>query len=380
MNGSIRQRGENSWQVRVFMGIGDDGNKEYHAFTVKGASKDAERFLREKLHELDRGAYVAPDRRTFQEHAEAWLEDYVQVNVRQTTAESYETLLRKHAFPAFGQMPVAKITPADIQRLLAQKIKAGLSKRRVQYLHRVIHGCLQYAVQLEIVARNVADAVKPPQADKREAPYLTPDQVLDLREAVDGHWLEMVIILAAYTGMRRGEILGLKWEDVDFESRILRVRRSLVPTKTGSKFQEPKTAKGRRSIHLQDSLVAELKRHKARQAAQKLRLGAVYQDNGLVCARDDGTPISPSSVTHGFTLVLEKAGLPKIRFHDMRHTHASLLLTQGWHPKMVQERLGHSTINLTLDTYSHVMPILHQEAAQRLDEFLPVRRPKANSG
>lgn len=246
----------------------------------------------------------------------------------------------------------------------------------MQYLHAVIHACLKAAVKWGRVGRNVADAATPPKPQRKEARYLTPEQAAELLKVAEGHWMEPILALALGTGIRRGEILALRWEDVDLEAGTAGVFRSLVPTKDGFRIQEPKTARGRRTVALPPYVVQVLRRHRARQAEYKAQLGSEYQDHGLVCAREDGAPRSPTSVTHALANLLAKAGRPQVRFRDLRHTHASMLLEQGVHPKVVQERLGHSTITVTLDLYSHVAPHLQAEAALKVEEALARGRRK----
>ncbi|BDG61537.1 tyrosine-type recombinase/integrase [Caldinitratiruptor microaerophilus] len=376
MKGTIRQRGRNSWQVRISRGY-ENGKKLLDEYTVRGTREDAEKFLRAKLHEIDKGSYTPPARQTFQQHAETWLETYARTNLRPTTAESYEVLLRKHAFPAIGSIQLEKLTPQHLQRLYADKLAEGLSPRRVQYLHLVIHGCLKAAVKWGLVGRNVADAVDAPRPERREVPILTSEDLDKLIRAAEGTDLEPVVLLAVGAGLRRGEALGLKWEDVDLDAGVVRVRRSLVPTKEGVRFQEPKTARGRRTVALPPFVVDGLKRWRKRQAEVRLQHGEKYRDQGLVCAREDGSPMPPASVTHRFERLAAKAGFEGLRLHDARHGHATVLLAQGVHPKVVQERLGHSTISVTMDIYSHVMPGLQEEAARKLDEAL--NRARARS-
>lgn len=325
---------------------------------------------------MDKGAYTAPNRITFGEHAENWLRTYARMHLRVTTVEGYESVFRNHAIPALGHLQLTKLTPLHLQELYAHKLSEGLGNRRVQYLHTIIHGCLKHAVKWGLLTRNVADAVDAPRPQRREHSALIPEQIGVLLKSVEGHPLEMIVQLAIGTGLRRGEILALSWDDVDLDAGVIRVRRSLVPTKAGNRVQEPKTVKGRRSVPLPRSTVSALKHQRAKQAEHRLQLASLYQNNGLVCAREDGSPFQPGAVTQMFARLTKKAGLPPIRFHDLRHTHASLLLERGVHPKVVQERLGHSTILVTMDTYSHVMPTLQQEAALKLDEALRPRKAK----
>jgi len=195
-------------------------------------------------------------------------------------------------------------------------------------------------------------------------------QTATLLGAVDGHRLYAPVLLAVTTGMRRGEILGLRWKDVDLQAATLAVRQSLQTTREGLSFKAPKTKKGRRSISLGPTAIDGLRRHRAGQAKVRLALGAAYQDNDLVCARPDGAPTDPGEVSKGFAALVRQIGLPPIRFHDLRHTHATALMRAGVPPKVVSERLGHSSVGITLNTYSHVMPGMQEDAAQKVDATL----------
>lgn len=371
---SIRPKNKNSWQIRIFRGAGPDGKKRYDTYTISGSRKDAEAFERKKLVELDEGSYVTPTKLTFQQHAEDWLREHVAF-LRESTAASYECLLRKHAFPVIGKTQLEKLTPQDLQKTYARMREKKLSSRRIKYLHAVIRGCLQYAVKMKLLPYNMAKGYPFPKSDreKEERHYLTLEQAKLLQNAVEGHFLEIVVTLALWTGMRRGEILALQWSDVNLDSKVITVRRSIVELTGPLKFGLTKTGVGR-SIDLPDYLISVLRTHKAHQNAQRLKLGPAYGNLGLVCSHDDGTPWRPSTITNAFKNVVRKIGLPFVSFHDLRHTHASILLAEGIHPKVVQERLGHSTIKLTMDTYSHVMPTLQREAADRLNCTLAPNR------
>ena len=222
----------------------------------------------------------------------------------------------------------------------------------------------------QILGRNVADAVTPPRVEHREMTVLNEDQTAQLLAAARSTRLDIVIQLAVMTGLRRGEILALRWQDVDLERGVAHVRRSLEQLRGGLNFKQPKTAKSRRTIALPPLAVEGLRRHRLAQKKERLAIGPAYQDQDLICARLHGTPMDPSEVTAGFARLIAGLDLPKVRLHDLRHGHATHLLAQGIHPKVVSERLGHSTIGITLDTYSHVMPGMQEEAAQKLDDAL----------
>ena len=238
-------------------------------------------------------------------------------------------------------------------------------------MHRILHHALKQAVRQGLIVRNVAQAVTPPKAAHREMKHLTASQLHALLSATANDWYYPIFHLAAWTGMRRGEVVGLKWQDVDLGQSTVSVRRSLLRV-AGKGFVEgaPKTAKSKRLISITDDVVTMLKRHRAAQAEKRLAAGPAWQDNDLVFAAAVGGPIDPDEITHAFYNAVRRLGLPHVRFHDLRHTHASLLLAQNVHPKVVQERLGHSTIAITLDTYSHSIPGLQGAAAKAFEGIM----------
>jgi integrase len=351
-----------------------DGGRRQKWHTVHGSKKDAERELARLVHDLNTGEYVEPSRMTVGAYLERWLADYARSSVSGKTFERYEEIVRTSLIPGLGHILMAKLQPLQIQAFYSESLqngrkdgRGGLSAQTVIHYHRVLRKALHDAVRWQLVARNPADSVEPPRPVRREMKVLDGDQVARLLEAAQDSWHYIPILLAVATGLRRGEILALRWEDIDLGEGILAVRRSLEQTRQGLSFKEPKTAKGRRTVVLPGMAVDELRRHQEEQVVAKLLLGPGYHDQGLVCAEDDGRPIIPDHVTRDFPVLVRKAGLPPIRFHDLRHTHATMLLREGIHPKVVSERLGHSTIGITLDTYSHVLPSMQEEAARRLD-------------
>jgi integrase len=238
------------------------------------------------------------------------------------------------------------------------------------HCHRVLRKALKHAVKWHLLIRNPADAADPPRAEHREMSTLDEEGVATLFEAVRGTRLEVPVMLAVTTGLRRGELLGLRWRDVDLEKGTLAVRQSIEQTKDGLAFKEPKTRRGRRVVALPNVTVEALRRHRSEQAKRRLALGSPYKDQGLVLTRLDGRPMDPAETSKAFARVVVKTGLRRVSFHGLRHTHATLLLRSNVHPKIVSERLGHATIGITLDTYSHVVPDMQEAAAKKLDGVL----------
>jgi integrase len=301
-----------------------------------------------------------------------WLTDSVRDSVRPATYEGYARQVRNHLTPTLGPIKLRTLTPAHLRGLYRDKLDSGLSPRTVQYIHVTIHKALKQALNDGLVPRNVAEAVKPPQVRREEIQPLTPEQTKRLVEFVSEDRLEALYVLAVTAGLRQGELLGLKWEDVDLDHGILRVKRTLSGIKDGKPvFGTPKTAKGRRSVKLTAKAVEALEKHRERQIEERKQLVKLWRDCGLVFPTRVGTPISRHNlVTRSFKPLLVRAGLPDIRFHDLRHTCATLMLVVGTNPKVVQEMLGHANVSITLDTYSHLLPNMQGEAVGRLDNLL----------
>ncbi len=304
-----------------------------------------------------------------------WLSDSVRDKVKQRTFENYEYMVRVHLVPALGHVKLRSLTPARVQALYRAKLDSGLSPRTVQLIHTVLHKALKQAVKWELVAKNVTEAVNAPRPARVTGKKIRPlsrKEYFAFREAVRGDRLEALYVLAVTAGLREGEILGLDWEAVDLDRGIVYVRRQLTRTKKdGLIFTEPKW-NSQRSVILTEDAVATLRRHRARQAEERMKLPlGLWQDTSLVFTSATGGPLDVGNMTNrSFRPLLERAGLPRIRFHDLRHTCATLLLLAGVSPRIVQERLGHRDISETLGTYSHVLPNMQEAAVKALDNLL----------
>ena len=254
-----------------------------------------------------------------------------------------------------------------VERAYADLAEGGLSNRSVVQAHTVLHNAMKKALQWGLISRNPTEAADVPRPLRNEMQTLSEDEVRLLFAATATDELHALWVLLATTGLRLGEALGLKWADIDFENQRLFVRRALQPQKeNGLVFVEPKTAKSRRTVYFAEGAGAALKEHRKPQNEARLRLGETWQDNDLIFCRADGSPLDPGNVTHHFQVLLKRAGLKKVRVHDLRHTAASLHLARGENPKVVQEMLGHSTIAVTMDIYSHVTPAIHAAAASKM--------------
>jgi integrase len=290
--------------------------------------------------------------------------------VRLNTYVYCRNLLDNHILPALGHIQLQKLAPEHIEAFYTHKRDEGISAGTVHLMHSVLHKALEQAVQRGRIPRNVCDFVSPPRIPKHEVQALTPEQAHKLLEAANGHRIEALLTLALVTGMRRGELLGLRWQDIDFENKSVHIRRTLsYITGYGFKESEPKTASSRRKIMLPQFVLDVLKQHRAQQLQERLRLGDAWQDRGLVFCNTRGGFLRPMGLHDMFEKLLVHAGLPHMRFHDLRHSAATILLSMGVPAKVVQELLGHSTIRMTMDTYSHVLPAMQQDAMEKWDDW-----------
>src|SRR5215207_10070502 len=327
-----------------------DGRRRYLSAKTK---TEARRALRKAMADADRGLIFDADSLKVGECLDRWLADSVSDTVKATTFERYEQITRLHLKPTLGTVKLKALTPAHVRSLYREKLEAGLSARTVRYIHTTLHKALKQAVMDGLIPRNVTEAVNPPQPTREEMHPLTPQQAKVLLQTAHeaGDSLEALYVLAVHTGLRQGELLGLKWEDVDLEDGSLQVRRTLATTKAGPQLTSPKTKGSRRTVRLTQSTVNALRSHLERQLEEIGRAGSLWRENGLIFASEAGDPLDRRYVTnHRFKPLLKRAGLPQIRFHDLRHTCATLLLGRNVNPKIVSEMLGHASITITLDT------------------------------
>jgi integrase len=381
MNGSITKRTGTrgtTWYGRYDYADPATGKRVYRRVSAP-TRKECEALLRAAIQKAESGAGGVDERLTVREYlVDRWL-PALEPTVRPATYRRYLDVVRHHVLPTLGGLRLSKLSALDLQALYADRLATGLSPTTVHHLHAVLHRALGQAMRLGLLERNVCDLVDAP---RRAAPLVQAwdarhvVKVLDIGDATDLAALWRVALLC---GLRRGELLGLKWEDVDLEQGTLAVRRSLIRGKGGTwQLGEPKTASGRRSIALDATCVAALRKHRAAQNAERLRLGPVWEDLGFVFTNETGGPLHVNALMVRYERLVREAGVPRIRFHDLRHTSATLALVQGIHPKIVQERLGHSTVAMTLDRYSHVTPGLQQQAAEQLAAALEAAREAAS--
>jgi integrase len=388
VKGHIQKRSKGSWTLWVDLGRDlETGKCKQQTLTVQGSKKDAERELRTVLTRIEGGAYVKPAKMTVGEYLKQWLESYVVTNVTPKTQERYEGIIRVHLMPAFGSLPLTALQPQHIQDYYSHALKSGrrdsstrLSALTVRYHHIVLYEALKHAVKHGLLIRNVAEAVDPPTPERREIAIIDSDGVRMLLQAAEGMPYYTCIFTAIYTGLRRSELLGLRWYDIDLDLATLSVTQTLHQLKNGTYvFGKPKTKGSRRMITLSPSLAILLREHKAKQQFDRMLLGKPLSLTDLVFLNPDGSPLRPNTVSRAFERLARPLGFQGIRFHDLRHAHATLMLQQGIHPKIVSERLGHNSVAITLDLYSHVLPGLQEAAAIRFEECLKPGLPEAQA-
>ncbi|MFC2000695.1 tyrosine-type recombinase/integrase [Chloroflexota bacterium] len=384
MRGHIVKRGK-SYSIAISLGKDPNtGKYKQQWVSVKGTKKDAEKRLSELLHQLDNGTFIKPGKTTLAEYLERWLNDYAWPNLAPRTAEGYESIVRCHLTPALGNIILTRLKPEHLQGYYSEKLsdgrydgKGALTKTTVSHHHTCIHRALKMALKWGLINRNPADAITAPRPQRSEMHTMNEDDLHIFLEAAQRTPYYVLFYLALFTGMRRSELLALRWCDIDLMLCQVYVTRSLHHLRTGELvFRAPKTAKGRRMVSLPPSVAMLLQEHKDKQAAQRVMLGIPLKDDDLIFSGFEGKPLLPDTVSHAWSKLVKRAGLEGIRLHDARHTHASLMLKQGVHPKIVQERLGHATISTTLDLYSHVSPGLQQAAAESFDKIMLPKREK----
>ncbi|MGD0794960.1 MAG: site-specific integrase [Dehalococcoidales bacterium] len=369
MRGSIRQKGK-SWQIQIYTGTGPDGKPRRHFETVRGRKGDAQRRLTELLASIDKGVYTPPGRLTVAQHLHQWLEGYVRTNCSQRTLDGYQSIIERHLVPALGHIQLKNLHPQMIQAYYGRAC-GELSARTVHHQHRVLSQSLKYAVRQGYLGHNPAELVDPPVPQKKTMRTLTPFEVQALLEHAENNYYYPIIYTAVSTGLRQAELLGLRWRDVDLDLLSLSVSQVLYKRRGVCQFKEPKTEHSRRLVAMTPKLALFLKDYLEDRQLLYMELGKQFTLDDLVFASEEGEPIDPGVLSHSFKRLARGADLGSIRFHDLRHTFASLMLLRGAKPKVISEALGHSSVAFTMDVYSHIIEGMQSDAMALLDEVLP---------
>jgi len=372
MRGQIIEKSKGVWLVRIQSRL-SNGKRKSLAKQFHGTKKDAEKFLTSWLRDMDRGVFIEPSRQTLNEHFDNFLE-IIKSRVAEQTFDSYEQMLRVHIRPKIGELKLSDIKILTVQKVYSEMQTNGLSPRTVRYAHSVFSMALRKAVELGYIVNNPCNYAELPRQNKKETKAFSPEQAQRFLECAKDDRHGLIFEIALSSGMRPEEYLSLCWKDIDFEKGTATVQRALVWRKGGGfKFCEPKTAKSRRTVPLPKSILPKLKDHKRRQLEQRLKIGAAYEKHDLVFASEVGKPLHYRNLTQRhFEKILERSGMKDAGFvlYSLRHSCATLLLSAGENPKIVAERLGHTSVKMTLDTYSHVLPDMQQAATDKLETML----------
>lgn len=367
--GNIYRRADGRWEARLRVGYRNGKRARRSVFGKTRAEVVAK--LRGIIQAHEQGTLEAPARLTVAQFLSQWLEDSARPKLRPRTFVTYAQVIRSHIEPGLGRIPLRRLSPQNVQAWLNERAKAGLSPRTCQHARSILRAALSRALKWGYVSRNVAALVDSPRVVKHEIKPLTPEEARTLLATAREHRYGSLITVAVALGLRQGEALGLRWEDVSFDEGVLQVRNALQWVAGGGwSLVEPKSERSRRAISMPDILISSLRTHRTRQRQDRLLSGSRWQENGFVFTSRAGAPLDPWAVNKAFKRLLAAAGLRDIRFHDLRHTAATFLLAQGVDPRTIMETLGHSQISLTLNTYSHVLPALQREAAEKMNRLL----------
>jgi Site-specific recombinase XerD len=368
--GTVEARGENRWLVRVFLGRDDLNKRKYAAKTVLGSRKDAEMTLATMVAAQDQGTFVAPSKQTLGDFLTQWLDNDVSMKVSEGTLVTYRQRLTTDIIKPLGHHRLDKVTSQMIQAQYRKLTAEGLGSRSVQYTHVLLRTALKKAVGLRLLNINPTEHATVPKREHREMSVWVEEQVSTFLGLAAGHALFPLWHLLFATGLRPQEALALKWGDLD--GNKLRVQRALKTTSVYKAYEvgETKTKRGKRSVTLPAETMVVLQPHRRTQAAAMLKGGASYKRNDYIFADDEGEHLSPPNVARQWKTLVKRSKLPAIRLYDTRHTHATILLRACVNPKVVADRLGHASVVITLDTYSHVLPDTQEEVAVKLDTLL----------
>jgi len=376
MKGHIRERSAGHWAIVIEMRDPETGRRKRKWHKFAGTKRKAQDECARLISELNGGLYIEPVKITVGQFFDRWLE-HIKPLVSPRTHERYGELVTKNLKPLLGPVLLTKLRPMQISEAYAKALssgrrdgKGGLAPSTVRYMHVILKASMRQAVRWQILARNPVEAVDPPKIERATMTTYDLAQTADLIDATRGTRMTITVMLAVLCGLRRGEIAALRWRNINLAAAQLAVTESAEQTRAGVRYKKPKSGKGR-TVALSARVVNELRNHRVQQAQEGLKLGIALTDDAFVVAQADGQPLQPRSITRQWLSLLSKnKALPRIRFHDLRHAHATHMLSSGVHPKIASERLGHSKVGITMDLYSHVMPGMQEDAAARVDRDL----------
>jgi integrase len=372
MKGSVYKRGKT---YSISVNLYKDENNEWVRVQKGGfrTKREADAYLTDLISKANRGEFAEYENMRVGEFLKLWLEQYCKHNLKSSTYANRKNLIEARIIPKIGHYQIEDLKPIHFSKFYNELHDHGYSSDYIHTMHSVLRTAFRYAVKWQLASKYMMENVDAPKLNKtKQLQTWTLEQAstfLKFTEKIENDYRHIIYVLAIFTGMRKGEILGLRWSDIDFENRKLQVVQTVYKAlKNAPAIQSTKTAGSMRSISIPENVIQELKIHKRKQLELRFKFGKAYQNNDLVCPRLDGSPMDPRAVNEHFSECVKKSKLPKIRFHDLRHTHATIMLKLGEHPKVVSERLGHKDVNITLNTYSHVLPDMQEDAAKRLFE------------
>jgi integrase len=372
MKGHIRERSPGHWAIVIDVRDPASGRRKRKWHSFKGTKREAQRKCAKLIADVENGTQIDPARQTLAAFLDRWL-DHIKPQVALRTFERYGEIIRTYLSPALGAVQLTKLQPMAISSAYAtllsngrRKGSGGLSPRSVGHCHRILSQSLRQAVRWRMLPRNPCDDVDPPRVERTTLHVWDVATMADALERARPFRIFMPMMLAGMLGLRRGEIAALRWNHIDLEKAQASILESFEQTRQGVRLKAPKSGRGRK-VALPSRVVAELQAWRTKQAEELLKLGVRLDESTFICAGEDGQPNQPQSLTHAWHRFLAKSGLPRVRFHDLRHSHATHILGAGVHPKIASERLGHATVGLTLDTYSHVIPGMQEDAVSRVD-------------
>ena len=370
--GTIRKRDRPIKPYEAVVDLGDDPSTGKRRQRTKSfrTKREAQTALAAWLTDIDQGVAVDRSAQTVAELMAYWLETDVRHNVRPKTYQNYDETITRHLIPILGSIPVQSLTSAMVQAYYAQKLREGTGAWTVHFCHQRLSQALQQAVRLGTVTRNVCAMVTPPRVVHKEMTTWTAEQARCFLAVAHQSGYGPIWMLALGTGMRRGELLGLRWQDVDLAHSVVHVRQTVGLLHGRTEIKPPKSASSPRAIPIQPEIVAALREHRARQDERRGLVGGVWEDHDLVFAAANGKPINPDNLRRDYDRLVKQAGVPRIRIHDQRHTHVTLALASGANIKAISRRIGHANTSLTLDVYAHVLPEQHTEVADKVGAIL----------
>jgi integrase len=376
VKGHIRERSPGHWAIVIDVRDPRTGRRRRKWHSFAGTKRQAQVECARLISELSGGLYIEATKFTVGQFLDRWLE-HVKPLISPRTHERYGEIVRKNLNPLLGAVVLTKLRPIQVSQAYAKALsdgrrdgKGGLAPSTVRYLHVILKSAVGQAVRWQMLARNPVDAIDPPKIERAAMTTYDLAQTADLIDATRGTRMTMTVILAVLCGLRRGEIAALRWRNVNLDAAQLAVTESAEQTSAGVRYKKPKSGKGR-AVALSARVVNELRSHRVKQTQELLLLGIPLTDDAFVVAQADGSPLQPRTITHQWhQLLANNRALPRIRFHDLRHAHATHMLSSGVHPKIASERLGHSKVGITMDLYAHVLPGMQEDAAARVDRDL----------